>query len=322
MRQLIGVAAAVLVASAASAAEPEKAVEPQKAVEPEKAGEPAGAGGVGETAPAAPPARKKAKARIAVLDVRTGALDPKTFEGLSGLIASELAARAPAVQVIGSGDIRAMVGFEREKQLMGCSESSCLAEIGGALGVEYMLTTDCGKTGGTWLINMVLIDVGRARPLKRLSQRTSDENKLVDEAVAGVQQMVAELPGDGSAPAPQPVAKVEARPAEGGRNKLVTWGLVLGGVVGIAVGSVAAGMGWETHRQVLSDQKDHVGTGVSRYEAQQANNKAIAGYVVGAVGIAAATWGALRLILPESPAQVSVVPTSGGVHAAVSLELP
>ncbi|HEY3446910.1 MAG TPA: hypothetical protein VGK67_11125 [Myxococcales bacterium] len=342
MRQLIAVAAAVLLASGASAAEPGKAIQPATAkasaeAQPAEAGASA-PGKAPEAAPApdrsaeqakpaeaAPaPAKKKSKPRIAVLDVRTaGTLDPKTFEGLSGLIASEIAARASAVQVIGSGDIRAMVGFEREKQLMGCSESACLAEIGGALGVDWMLTTEGSKLGGTWILTMVLIDVPKSRPLKRLSQRTDQENKVVDEAILGVRQMVAELPKDESAPAPAaPVAAVETRPAEGGRNKVLTWGLLGGGVVALVVGSVTAGMGWETRRSLLGDQKAQIPTSITREEAKAANSKAIAGYVVGAVGIAAAVWGGLSLVLPESPAQVAVVPGPDGIHASVTVRLP
>src|SRR5262249_37444764 len=36
-------------------------------------------------------------------------------------------------------DISAALGAERQKQLMGCTESSCLAELGGAMGADYLV---------------------------------------------------------------------------------------------------------------------------------------------------------------------------------------
>jgi len=109
-------------------------------------------------APPPPAAEGKTKAvRIAVLDVQaTGAGDRKTVEGLSPLLASEVA-RRPGLTVVAGSDLRALVGFERQKQLLGCTEGSCLTEIAGALGVAYLVSSECSKVGSTWLLSLALL---------------------------------------------------------------------------------------------------------------------------------------------------------------------
>ena len=46
-------------------------------------------------------------------------------------------------EVISAGDIRALLGVERQRALLGCSDSSCTAELSGALGARFVLQ---GKT--------------------------------------------------------------------------------------------------------------------------------------------------------------------------------
>jgi len=154
-------------------------------------------------APAPPAAEGKPKAvRIAVLDVQaTGAGDKKTVEGLSPLLASEVA-RRPGLTVVAGSDLRALVGFERQKQLLGCTEGSCLTEIAGALGVAYLVSSECSKVGNTWLLSLALLDAGKALALKRLTRRAYTDDSLVDEAVRAVDELLTALPG-ATAPGPR-----------------------------------------------------------------------------------------------------------------------
>src|SRR4051812_36888184 len=50
------------------------------------------------------------------------------------------------IKVLTSHDVEAVLGMERQKQLMGCADdSSCLTEIVGALGVDGILLADLGR---------------------------------------------------------------------------------------------------------------------------------------------------------------------------------
>jgi len=168
-------------------------------------------------APAAAKAQARPRAiRIAVLDVQaSGAGDRKTVEGLSSLLASEVA-RRPELSVVAGSDLRALIGFERQKQLLGCTEASCLTEIAGALGVSYLVSSECSKVGSTWLLSLSLLDAGKAVALKRLTRRAYSDDSLVDEASAAVDELLTALPGVAPLPprlAPRPAAAPVAQEA-------------------------------------------------------------------------------------------------------------
>src|SRR5689334_6948255 len=97
---------------------------------------------------------KPARIKIAVLDVNaTGKLAKDEVEGLSALIASEVLAGSRA-DVIAGADIRSMVGYEKQRQMLGCSDTGCLAEIGGALGADYVVGSEVSVVGGTYLLSL------------------------------------------------------------------------------------------------------------------------------------------------------------------------
>ena len=107
--------------------------------------------------------------KIAVLDVRTGAgVDPALGPYLAQVLAKEVADRTGASPLV-SADVTAMLGFERNKRMLGCTEedSQCLAEITGALGVEQVLASSVSVSSGRYLLAMSLLDSRKARPIKR-----------------------------------------------------------------------------------------------------------------------------------------------------------
>jgi hypothetical protein len=164
---------------------------------------------------AVPRADGKARlTRIAVLDVQSsGNLDRKTVEGLSSLLASEVA-RRPTLAVVGGADLRALVGFERQRQLLGCTETSCLTEIAGALGVGYLVASEISKVGSSWLLSLTLLDANKAVALSRLTRRAFSDDALVDEAPGAVDELLGAMPG---LPAPPPrTTPLASRPAAGG----------------------------------------------------------------------------------------------------------
>ena len=120
--------------------------------------------------------------KIAVLDVRTGpGVDAALAPYLTQIIAKEVADRTGAAPLV-SADIAAMLGFEKKKQMLGCSEedSSCLAEITGALGVQRVVATSVSTSGGRYLVTMSLIDSQKARPLARDAESSPlDDDDLV-----------------------------------------------------------------------------------------------------------------------------------------------
>jgi len=123
--------------------------------------------------------------KIAVLDVRLGpGVDAALGPYLAQVLAEEVADRTGVAPLV-SADITAMLGFERNKRLLGCSEeeSSCLAEITGALGVAEVLAPALSVAGARYLFTLSLLDARRGQPLKRSAQSVERDDEALLTAV-------------------------------------------------------------------------------------------------------------------------------------------
>jgi MYXO-CTERM domain-containing protein len=92
-------------------------------------------------------------------------------------------------EVTGSSDLAAMLGMERQKELLGC-DVTCAVDIAGALDADRLLTSSLSKVGETWLLTMSLYDARKNQPLFRASRRfTGSLEKALDQ----IDPMLAEL---------------------------------------------------------------------------------------------------------------------------------
>jgi hypothetical protein len=67
-------------------------------------------------------------------------------------------------RVIGKSDVDAVLGFEKQTDLLGCTDTSCFAELGGASGVDMLVDVQVGESGASWAVTMKLIDVKQGEP--------------------------------------------------------------------------------------------------------------------------------------------------------------
>ena len=63
-----------------------------------------------------------------------------------------------------------MISAEQQKQALGCDDDSCLAQLGGALGVPYLLTGSLGMLGGRFMLNVKLLAVDEAKVAGRITK--------------------------------------------------------------------------------------------------------------------------------------------------------
>jgi hypothetical protein len=128
-------------------------------------------------------------------------------QGAADLFTDALVAdlrKRPGVSVITEADMVALLGLERQKQIIGCSEGSCLAEIGGALGADRLITGSVGRLGSTVVINLTTLDPKTAQAVASVSERIKAPNDdvLFDVLPTFVTQLLLESPS-----APKPPAK-------------------------------------------------------------------------------------------------------------------
>ena len=159
-------------------------VSPSQAAEPEAMPASAPAASEPTSAPATSSHARAASiadsASIAVLDFAAkSGITQDVADALADLVANTVRGKGP-YKVLGKSDLTAMVAYEKVKDRMGCDDTSCLAEIGGALGVDYILGGNVAKLGQVFLINLRLVSATRAEVVGGVSRSVKgDESALV-----------------------------------------------------------------------------------------------------------------------------------------------
>ena len=132
---------------------------------------------------------------------------------ISNFVTNQVAKYSGA-KVISEADIHTILKGEESRQQCGAEDTSCVAEIGAALGVPEAVSGDIGKIGSYWMLNLRRINVRSAEVIGRSSRNIQGNVDRLIEVLPGA---VAELFGKES---PQPVTaaplektKPEAKPA-------------------------------------------------------------------------------------------------------------
>jgi len=112
----------------------------------------------------------KAGTKVAVLDLGAHGVAAGLGDNLTQLLSLELK-RFEGLGVISRDEIQAMLRFESDKQVLSCSDDvSCLIEIGGALGVDFLVAGSVGRLGEAWVLVLKLMDIGKATVVSRVSE--------------------------------------------------------------------------------------------------------------------------------------------------------
>ncbi len=77
-------------------------------------------------------------------------------------------------------DLAALIGIERQKQLLGCADtdSSCLTELTNALGVAAVVTGSLGRFGTRYTVNVKVTDAANGASLAVFSSEVGSEDEL------------------------------------------------------------------------------------------------------------------------------------------------
>jgi len=132
--------------------------------------------------PRSAPAATEVKQVVVLPVVVTGGIEQSEGTLVDDMMLTELSRRAESkIKIIGSKDVTAMLGHEQQKQILGCTDSACLVEIGNALGASHMISTSLGKLGARFVFNLTLLDVTSASAVHRDSLYLgSTEEELID----------------------------------------------------------------------------------------------------------------------------------------------
>ncbi|MEW5847600.1 MAG: hypothetical protein AB2A00_02260 [Myxococcota bacterium] len=139
--------------------------------------------------PAAPPE----KPSLAVLSLTASeGVSEELRKAVNHLLLDEIRATRQFSRVISTKDVEDMLSLERQRQLMDCDSSSCIAEIAGALGADQILSVSLTKVASSMLLTLRLLDARRAQVLAYVTERVKagDEEQVIDLVRPAVRRLV------------------------------------------------------------------------------------------------------------------------------------
>jgi len=108
---------------------------------------------------------------IAVLALRpAAAADEPLARMLSAALTEGVAAAAKGSRVLGEAELKAMVSVEATKQLMGCNDESCVADLSKALKTDRVVAGEVGVVGSEAMVFLSLIDPAQVAVVARASR--------------------------------------------------------------------------------------------------------------------------------------------------------
>ena len=190
-----------------------------------------------------------------VLDLAADARFTSQRGALTQLVAAE-AARVPGYEILSTDDVRAALNQEANRQLMGCDDSSCLAELAAALDAALLVSGRVdASSDGTPLVALTLLNTRALVVLNRVTfawggaddalpdvVRTAAQTLLLEPASRppGAVQVLGAPddatvyvgPHEGSAAAPVgglAIGPHEVRVVAPGKQPVTAWAVVLAG---------------------------------------------------------------------------------------------
>jgi hypothetical protein len=195
----------------------------------------------------APAAGEAKRVKVLVLDPTGANVEPAVLATVGGLISVELG-KIPELDVITQTDVKKIAALEAEKQGVGCEESSCLAELAGAMGARLVVFGDANKLGSLTVINLSLFDSTKAQSIGRVSLQAGTVEEIPQRVPAAVNDLVRNaLAQEGirvadSAPPASATTTASAAPSDGGGPMGTVW---MVGLIGVGAVLGLGGVGYD-----------------------------------------------------------------------------
>src|SRR5207244_8198904 len=110
------------------------------------------------------------------IDANAGGAD--LVAGLSALLTERVKSGDQKFKVYSQADLERVVTAERQKQLIGCSDESCLAELSDALGARYIVTGRLDRFGNRYVLVGGLYDSATSAAPAQSRREVTDPERL------------------------------------------------------------------------------------------------------------------------------------------------
>jgi len=147
----------------------------------------------GQVAGATPGPR--ASLAIMTLDVR-GSVPRATAQILTEAVTDAVRRSQRFSTVMSADEIESMLSLEKQRQMLDCSSSSCIAEIAGALDVDQALMGSVSRLGRSYLLTLKLVDVRHVKVTASVSERIKNGggDELLDVVPQTLERLFAQMP--------------------------------------------------------------------------------------------------------------------------------
>ena len=130
--------------------------------------------------------------RLLVLELTGDGAAETERRTLTTLIGIEVASRTD-FDVVTSQELEKLLTVEQDRQLLGCLDASCLAEVAGAMGTERIVFGEIAKLGTSIILTVSLFDAFAARATERVVVRSDSIDGIVEQIGPAVTTLTASI---------------------------------------------------------------------------------------------------------------------------------
>ena len=259
------------------------------------------------------------------LQAKTG-VSQEDVESLTGLLTTQVE-KSVGCRVISEADIETILRGEAKRQNCDGAGTTCMAEIGNALGVPEMVAGDLGRVGRIWILNIRRINTRQIQVIKRVSKQVEGDITDLVRALPGAVEELFQSDVTGGMADGGAVIEPDGQDEQDRTNQQTFsfpmtaqekwgWGTLGAGLGMIAIGGLSTGM-W------IKTAGDFNDGDVSAEKSSDAwYGATIAGYTIGG---ALVTTGIILLLLdpedkddsPGTGLTFGVGPQRGGMNVMI-----
>lgn len=198
------------------------------------------------------PAAAEPSGQLVVPTVQLSGIDAAAAPVITELVLEALLVRH-GLPALGPADLKDLLTVEQQKQLIGCDEGKCMAELAGALGSGRVVSGMVGKLGDTVVLTLKLIDATSAQVVARASRSVARVEAVRDVVGPVVDELLGQKPRAETA-VPRLVERRKAEEkARGARDVASFCGGLVEGYLGELAGEAGPARLLEARRGLLDD---------------------------------------------------------------------
>jgi len=98
------------------------------------------------------------------------------------------------LRTVSPEDVQLMLSVEKQKDALGCDDVKCMAEVGGALGTDFVIYGQIGVAGSQYHLTLTAIDARQSLAVARVSNLVAaTEDAVIQNVPAAVATLVGKM---------------------------------------------------------------------------------------------------------------------------------